>query len=112
MSLTKIRSETAVGALRVGPLGDRVRAVRSGTVAIDPPSIASATRGTATAAIAGVAPGDLVLLEPPATLEAGLLYVGHTVTAAGTVTVMLYNPTAAAVDGASRTWRYLWIDLT
>jgi hypothetical protein len=112
MSINKFRSETAVGAARIGLSGALLRGVKSGSVAIDPPSISANTRGTATATITGVAAGDIVILEPPAALETGLLYVGHYVSAANTVTVMLYNPTGSAVDGASRSWRYLWFDLT
>jgi hypothetical protein len=112
MSIIKLRSETAAAGLRVGQFGAPVKAVKSGTVAVDPPSINASTRGTATATITGVAAGDLLILEPPSALESGLLYVGHYVSAANTVTIMLYNPTGAAVDGANRTWRYLWIDLT
>lgn len=112
MPIIKLRSETAAGSLRVGGSGALVKAIKSGTVAVDPPSINASTRGTATATIAGVAAGDLLILEPPSALEAGLLYVGHYVSAANTVTIMFYNPTGTAVDGASRSWRYLWFDLT
>ncbi len=86
--------------------------VVSGTVTVDPPSIAATTRGTATATIAGVAVGDLVEVYPPTTLEAGLIYCGCAVTGANTVTIYLYNTTAAAIDGAALSWRFVWVDLT
>lgn len=87
--------------------GTSVTFLKAGTVNIDPPSIGAGTKATVNVTISGAAVGDLVFLTPPETIETGLVYVGASVTAADTVTVALYNPTAAAIDGVSRTWRYL-----
>jgi hypothetical protein len=101
-----------VDSLKVGSGGTALKTVKYGTVAVDPPSIGATTRGTLTVTITGVAVGDIVELHFPSSLEAGLLYVGNRVASADTVSIYLYNPTGAPVDGASRTWEYVWFDLT
>ena len=87
-------------------------AITSGTAtSSDPASIAANVRGTCTLTITGVAPGDLVILEPPAALNAGLVYAGHVVTA-DTVTIQLGNIAVGAVDDTARVWGYVWYDRT
>ncbi len=81
-----------------------LRKVLEGSASLDFPSIAAGGIATLTIAIAGAQPGSEVLLGAPAGLEAGLLAFGL-VTAAGTVTVRLYNPTVAAIDPAPATWK-------
>jgi hypothetical protein len=98
--------------LSVGSEGTLVLRLRSGTAAIDPPSIAATTRGAATFTLTGAKVGDVVQLQPPAALNDDLIYCGADVTADDTVTAYLYNPTGAPIDDASQTWRYLWLDLT
>lgn len=97
-----------VGALRADKGANRIEGVQTGTVALDPPSIAATSRGTVTFTLTGAATGDAIIMLPPSDLEDDLLYVGAAVTAANTVTVYLYNPTAAALDGVSKTWGYVW----
>jgi hypothetical protein len=53
----------------------------------------------------------VVVVNPPA-LTAGLAFAGAAVTGANTVTVSVVNATAAPIDNASATFRYLWVDLT
>lgn len=100
------------GSLTVGQGGTRIEKIKAGTIAIDPGSIASVTRGTVTFTLTGAATGDQVIMTPPNTLNDDLLYVGARVTSANTVTVYLYNPTGGAIDDGSLTWSYLWFDLT
>jgi hypothetical protein len=92
--------------------GTGIKKISSGVAAVDPGSIAANTRGTATMTVTGAAVGDVVILNMPSTLEAGLLFCGAYVSAADTVTVVLYNATGAPIDGASIGWRYEWHDLT
>jgi len=87
-------------------------AATSGTVAADPGNIGALTRGSVDVTIAGVAPGDLVLMNPPDGLNAGLAYAGCRVTVANTVRIYLANITAGAIDDGSLTWNFLWFDLT
>lgn len=99
-------------SLLVGSGGSTVKKIATGTVSIDPGSIAAQTRGSQTATITGAAVGDVVLMQPPGALNTGLVFAGCEVTGANTVTVFLGNLTAGAIDDGSQTWRYLWIDLT
>lgn len=98
--------------LIIGSEGATLLKVRSGTVSIDPPSIATVSRGAATFTLAGARDGDFIHVQPPATLNDDLIFCGAEVTANDTVTVYLYNPTGGAVDDTARTWRYVWFDLT
>lgn len=74
------------------------------SASLDFPSIA-ATTGTATLTVSvpGASAGDRVALAPPAVLPAGLIPMAA-VTAADTVSLTLFNHTAAAIDPAAMTW--------
>ncbi len=74
------------------------------TVTIDPPSIAAGGAVNVDVPVAGLAVAEKIVAIPPDTLEAGLVFITAGVPAAGTLRVRLYNPTAAAIDGAARTW--------
>lgn len=100
-----------VGRLAVGG-GTTIKKIQAGTVAADPGSIAAQTRGSVDVTITGVATGDIVLMNPPNGLNAGLVYGGCRVTAANTVRLYLANLTAVAIDDGSNTYDYLWIDFT
>ena len=105
------RNRGTMGSLQVGT-GGTLKKIVHGTVAnVNPASIAAGGVGSVALTITGVAGGDVVMVEPPAALEAGLL-AGLPVISANTVTIPLANPTGDAIDGAARTWRYTWIDLT
>lgn len=106
------RGVAYVGGLKVGPDGEAVNRIDTGTTSLNPGSIASVTRGTVTFTLTGAAAGDMIHMQPPATLNDDLLFVGAEVTSADTVTVYLYNPTGGAIDDGALTWRYIWIDLT
>lgn len=77
----------------------------TGTVTIDPASVAAGETGTVDVTIAGVDASDVVVLEPPATLEDGLVVKGVRAKAGG-ADLDLYNPTGGAVDAASADWTY------
>lgn len=79
--------------------------IRRGTVAIDPPSIGAGAVGTVSVTIAGVKATDIVSLEAPATLEAGLIPKTWRAKTNG-VDLDILNYTGGAIDGASRTWTY------
>jgi len=104
------RGEVAVGALQVGD-NDTVYGIEFGTVALDPASIAATTKGTVTFTLTGAATTDLIVMNPPA-LNDDLIFAGASVTAADTVTVYIYNPTAGAINDTERTWSYIWFDMT
>jgi hypothetical protein len=104
------RGEAAVGALQIGT-NDMVYGIEFGTVAIDPASLAATTKSATTFTLTGAKTTDIIIVNPPA-LNDDLLFVGATITAANTVSIYLYNPTASAIDQAEATFSYCWIDTT
>jgi len=80
--------------------------IMKGTVAVDPASITAQESAETSVTITGAATGDVVIMNPPASLETGLAFSGARVSAADTVQVRLTNVTGGAVDGTSRTWTY------
>lgn len=105
------KGEVAVGALQVGD-NDMVYGIEFGTVEIDPASINATTRGGTTFTLTGAATTDIIIVNPPSTLNDDLIFCGAAVTAADEVTVYLYNPTAGSINQAAATFSYCWIDTT
>lgn len=66
-------------------------------------SIAAVNTATTTVTVTGAQTGDSVIVNPSTALEAGLVVYGY-VSAADTVTIVANNPTAGAIDPASRTY--------
>ena len=89
-----------------------LKRITTGTVSVDPGSIAAQTRGSVSVTVTGTAVGDIIVLEPPSTLEGGLAYAGCEITGANTVRVDIANISAGAIDGASLSWKYRFIDIT
>jgi hypothetical protein len=83
-----------------------------GTVSVDPPSIAATTKGAVNVTIAGLAVGDEIEFYPPAAMNDDLLFVGCRIASANTATLLIYNPTAGALDDGALTWEYTWWDRT
>jgi hypothetical protein len=79
--------------------------VVSGTVSVDPPSIAATTRAAVDVTVAGILATDIVVAEPPAALNDDLIFCG-VVAAAGKFTVSIYNPTAGPINDTARSWKY------
>lgn len=84
-----------------------------GEVAIDPANLAAAAQAETAVSIAAALPsgvsaaaGDLVFVQPPSALEAGLICVSARISATNTLGVTLRNVSAGAVDGASRLWTF------
>lgn len=105
------RGEVSMGALAVGGT-DTVYGIDFGTVALDPGSINTVSRGTVTFTLTGAKTTDIIVMNPPADLNDDLIFAGARVTAADTVTVYLYNPTGGSINDGETTWSYLWIDTT
>jgi hypothetical protein len=85
--------------------------VLSGVVSVNPPSILATSRASVSVTIAGVKAGDLVVMEPPATLNDDLIYCGCEA-GAGVVYVNIYNPTGGAVDDTAKDWNYRIIQVS
>ena len=104
------KGEASVGAMQIGS-GDTVYGTDAGTISLDPASINATTRGSVTFTLTGARAGDIIVMNPPATLNDDLVFCGATVTADDTVSVYLYNPTAGSINDTATTWTYLWIDM-
>jgi hypothetical protein len=100
-------SLSVTNGLTVGPDGSQVFEITKGTVSVDPGSITADTRRSVNVTIPNIGTGDRILLQPPSTLNAGLLYVGHDITAANTLTIYLFNKTGGGIDDGALTWKYL-----
>jgi hypothetical protein len=70
------------------------------TCTLDSASVATTATATDTVTVPGVALGDMVLGMAVGVSEAGLVRRAY-VSAANTVTIVTYNPTASSVDLAS-----------
>lgn len=89
-----------------------VKSIYKVTVSINPGSIAATTRGSGTATVKDLAVGDVVIAVAHPGIADDLIYVGAEVSAADTVKINLYNPTAGAIDDGAISWTFLVIDLT
>ncbi len=105
------KGEVAVGALVVGD-NDTVYGIEFGTVEIDPANLNATTRGATTFTLTGAKATDIIIVNPPSTLNDDLIFAGAAITADDEVTVYLYNPTAGAINQAAATFSYCWIDTT
>lgn len=104
--------DTNLDSLVVGDSTVSIKEVAYGTVALNPASLATATRAAETVTVTGAEVGDLIVMYPPATLNDDLIFCGAAVTADDTVTIYLYNPTGGAIDDTEKSWTYVWVDLT
>lgn len=80
------------------------------SVVADFTSVASVTAPEQTLTVAGVDPTTdecLAVVPQAGAMEAGVAIVACRVSAANTVAVKLVNPTAGAVDPASRTYKVI-----
>ena len=80
--------------------------VYKGTIAVNPGSLTTLTSEDVSVTITGAATGDVVIMNPPSTLESSLAVGGAYVSAADTVKVRISNVSSGTVDGASATFTY------
>jgi len=84
--------------------------LKIGAVTVDPPSIAAGAAANVDVTVEGLTTDHKVIAMCQGDLEAGLVPLAAYVSAANTLRIRLYNPTAAAIDGAARPWFYIaWI---
>lgn len=76
----------------------------------NPDNIQTASSTSADVTAVGCAFGDLVIVGAPLDVED--LLVSATVTTSGTITIVLANNTAAAVDLQTGSWKVFWFDAT
>lgn len=111
MATKLTRGQQLIQAMKVGG-GTLVAKIAYGTVAVAPGTVAGSASAETAINIPGAAAGDIVMMGVPASLEAALAFSGVRVSAAGSAQVRVTNVGTASVVGASRTWEYLWFDLT
>ena len=87
--------------------------VVTGTVTVDPGSIADEATLDVDATVTGITTSDILLsFQPSEDLLANLMQVGIWISAANTITVRLANDSGGALDQASKTWRYAYLKTT
>ena len=106
-----VTGDTTTATLKVGSSGTVIKTAKSGTGAIDLAEIAANSTGSGTITITGAAAGDALVVNVPS-LTTGLAFAGSNITGANTATLYFVNATGSAIDNASATFNYLWIDLT
>lgn len=106
-----ITNQGTFGDLKVGG-GPVIKNTATGTISINPASIPAQSRGFEDVTLTGAAVGDIVTLQPPSGLDAGLVYGGCLVTAADTLRVYIANLTGGAINDGANDWVYLWLDIT
>ena len=106
--------EVSENGFQAGSSGAVVKAVKSGSVSVDPGTLAAGAELDISVSIPGVAAGDIVQVMPPnAAAEAGLSVALVWVSAADTVKIRVSNlNAAAALVGGAQSWTYLHTDLT
>ena len=99
------RTHSLLQSIQGGTVGSYYHLIKalSGSKVHDFGSIGSVATATTTTTVTGAAAGDTVLITPSTALEAGIVVYGY-VSAADTITIVANNPTAGAIDPASRTY--------
>jgi hypothetical protein len=90
-----------------GIIGGNIFAMCAVSVNFNPASVAAETVAAQSITVPGVLLGDIVVVVPPSTLNAGLGIAGALVTAADTVSVRFVNATAGAIDPAAADYVFL-----
>ncbi len=98
------RSHTVLqGLLPVGTAGYHLNRALAGSKTHDFGNITAVNTDTTTLTVTGAQTGDSVIVNPSTAIEAGIVVYGY-VSAADTVTLVANNPTAGAINPASRTY--------
>lgn len=106
VSISSSGAATVPISLGIGG-GTTLTKILKGAVTIDPASINATTVSSQTFTLTGAVVGDSLVLNPPAAgLTAGLVIGQYFVSAANTITIVLYNTTGAPIDEASASWIY------
>lgn len=96
--------------LTVGASGTKIHKILTGALSVNPPSIAATTRATVSVSLVGLHPDCRVILEPPSSLNAGLLYCGHE-NVTNQINIFLYNKTGGNIDDGATIWKYVILDM-
>jgi len=99
------RNHDVLQSLQGGSVGAYYHLTRilAGSTTHDFANITAVNTATTTVTVTGAQTGDSVIVNPSTALEAGIVVYGY-VSAADTVTIVANNPTAGAINPASRTY--------
>jgi hypothetical protein len=95
-----------IGDRRSAP-GTDITRIKKGSFVLDAASMLTNTVAEQTVTVAGLLTTDLVIINAPIGLEAGLLVSSGRVTAADTLKFRIHNQTAGTIDPASATYTYI-----
>lgn len=100
-----VRAHSSLQSIQGGTVGSYYHLTRtlSGNKTHDFGNITAVNTDTTTLTVTGAQTGDSVIVNPSTALEAGIVVYGY-VSAADTVTIVANNPTAGAINPASRTY--------
>ena len=87
-------------------------ALKTATVSVDLPSIATVSTAAVDVTVTGIAVGDMLSVYRPIALNDDLVVAGYRIKSADTVTLFIYNPTGGAIDDAAQPWEFVWWDRT
>lgn len=91
-------------------IGDNFAGIYFGSAtSSNPASIDAGAVGTCTLTVTGIATSDILCGLVPAAMADGLVVESATISSANTITISLFNPTAAPVDSAAFACTYLVI---
>lgn len=76
------------------------------TTSLPPVAILPGDRAAVAVPVAGVDPLDIVVVSPPPSLDAGLVFAGSDVLVPGTVTIYLHNITGAEIVPGVQAWTF------
>jgi len=93
----------AGGTATIGSGGTAITKYLSGTASIDTANIPANSTVNVSIGLVGVASGDMVIAQPNAVMESGLVWGAYADSDA--VIIRLANVTTAAIDPGVRTWR-------
>jgi hypothetical protein len=99
------RAHNSLQTIQGGTAGSYYHLTRilTGNTTFDFPNIGAVNTSTTTVTVTGAQTGDSVIVNPSTALEAGLVVYAY-VSAGDTVTIVANNPTAGAINPASRTY--------
>ena len=94
----------ADGTIQARDLASGVLERRVTTTTAGPQQILAGDRAAVEVLLPGVDPSDIVVVSPPASLNAGLIFAGSDVLQPDTVTLYLHNITGSPISLGNETW--------
>ena len=90
-----------------GTSGTQITYMKKGTVSVNPSSLTTGTGELLSVTLTGAVVGDAISIHPPAAgLTTGLLIAQAYVSAADTVIIQIWNPTAGTINEGAADWIY------